>query len=616
MLETIKSGSTGSLVKVAQYLFGYSESKKASSKFDDEFAEYIKAWQTEHGLDSDGVIGPSTWTEVLKTLPTCSTSKNSKSAYVCAIQILLGGLTVDGIFGSNTKRAVSTYQSASGLTVDGVCGPRTWKELIAGDSASEETSGRIINKCVHYLQWDSKWKNVKYSTHTSEQTIGNSGCGPSSMAMIMATFVDKNITPVEMCALAVKGGYRTYNSGTAWDFYEYVYKHYDGFSKFLKTGSIETLKAGLKEGALAVCSMNSNDNGFWTKSGHFITAIGYDSYGYIYANDPNKSSAPRKQIQSKFKSCMKQAFLFWPKVEEKPKNNAEDTATSTAKGDKIIDISKHQGAVNWDLLAPNLSFVFIKASGLYKNGTDTQYANNVSGAVSHGVPFHAYHFLYCLTEDEAKRDAKLFYDSVMAQKHIPLSWALDCEADWGIANNKAKAIAEVFEAELRRLAGNEIKVGVYIANEKYTEYNLDYDHYDYVWIPRYNSTKPSHPCDLWQYTSTGKIAGVNGYVDMNVITGDGKDLKWFITREESKAEPAAAPIVEPTPAPTVSGKTIQIFGGDCNVRTASNTTGGIIGVAHRGETYDYAGITSTNGWNLINFKGKIGWVSGKYSKLI
>jgi len=54
----------------------------------------------------------------------------------------------------------------------------------------------VLNNCVKYLQWDSKWKNVKYSTHTNAQTIGNSGCGPTSMAMILATWENSNITPV------------------------------------------------------------------------------------------------------------------------------------------------------------------------------------------------------------------------------------------------------------------------------------------------------------------------------------------------------------------------------------------------------------------------------------
>lgn len=315
-MKTIRLNSSGDSVKVAKYLTEYCAKNTATDIFDKAFEDHVKNWQAKNGLDADGVIGKKSWAAMANSAKTCSTSKNSKSRYVCAIQILVGGIDVDGIFGQNTKRAVSAFQSANKLVADGICGPKTWKVLLvitdeSSDSGTSPTE-KHVNKCVHYLQWDKRWKNIKYSTHTSEQTIGNSGCGPSSMAQIMATFIDKNITPVEMCDLAVKNGYRTKNNGTDWDFFKFVADKYSGFSKFAKTGSVNTLKAALKEGALAVTSMNSNDDHFWTKGGHFVTAIGYDDKGYIYANDPNKSSAPRKQQQDKFKSCMKQAFIFWP----------------------------------------------------------------------------------------------------------------------------------------------------------------------------------------------------------------------------------------------------------------------------------------------------------------
>ena len=87
------------------------------------------------------------------------------------------------------------------------------------------------------------------------------------MAQIMATWIDPKITPVEMCELALKGGYRTYNSGTSGGFFKYVFKQYDGFEKFLETKSMPTIKSALKDGALVVTCMNSNDHSFWTSSG-------------------------------------------------------------------------------------------------------------------------------------------------------------------------------------------------------------------------------------------------------------------------------------------------------------------------------------------------------------
>lgn len=202
----------------------------------------------------------------------------------------------------------------------------------------------------------------------------------------------------------------------------------------------------------------------------------------------------------------------------------------------ICDVSKWQGAIDWSKLAPVLDFVAIKASGKEK---DPFFDRNAAEAVAHGVPWHAYHFLYCTTEARAMAEAKLFSDSV--GRFTPLFWVLDCEGAWGVAKSNARKIAEVFEAELRRLRGAAIRVAVYIGHNVYKDYALDYDHYEYVWIPRYrkvdvglpNGTRPDYKCHLWQYTSNGKAPGIGGKVDLNMIVGD-KPLSFFTGKTEPK----------------------------------------------------------------------------------
>ena len=199
----------------------------------------------------------------------------------------------------------------------------------------------------------------------------------------------------------------------------------------------------------------------------------------------------------------------------------------------ICDVSKHQGAIDWSKLAPELDFVVIKASGKWANQGDPRYVENVAGAVAHEVPFHAYHYLYSTSEAEAKRDAGLFYRIVSKAERWPLFWVLDCEAGWGVANARARPIAEAFEAELRRLARangpGEIRVAVYVAQEKYYAYALDYDRYAYVWIPDYGEKyKPKMPCDIWQYTDKGRLPGVSGNVDLDKLVSD-KPMSYYTT---------------------------------------------------------------------------------------
>lgn len=64
------------------------------------------------------------------------------------------------------------------------------------------------------------------------------------------------------------------------------------------------------------------------------------------------------------------------------------------------------------------------------------------------------------------------------------------------------------------------------------------------------------------------------------------------------------------------GDVVEIVGGDCWARSAPNTIGAKLGVAHRGDKLPYGGQKSENGWLLVEFAGQNAWVSGKYGQLI
>ncbi|MBP3653176.1 MAG: peptidoglycan-binding protein, partial [Clostridia bacterium] len=64
--------------------------------------------------------------------------------------------------------------------------------------------------------------------------------------------------------------------------------------------------------------------------------------------------------------------------------------------------------------------------------------------------------------------------------------------------------------------------------------------------------------------------------------------------------------------PVGQPKTVIISGGDCWIRTAPDTGAEKLGVAKEGETYKYQGVTSENGWPLIEFNNQNAWVSSKY----
>ena len=64
-----------------------------------------------------------------------------------------------------------------------------------------------------------------------------------------------------------------------------------------------------------------------------------------------------------------------------------------------------------------------------------------------------------------------------------------------------------------------------------------------------------------------------------------------------------------------AGGIVLISGGSCYIRTAPNTTGKILGVAHIGDKLPYGGEISNGGWLMIEYEGQKAWVSGKYGRL-
>ena len=146
------------------------------------------------------------------------------------------------------------------------------------------------------------------------------------------------------------------------------------------------------------------------------------------------------------------------------------------------------------------------------------------------IPYGVYCYSYATSVDRAKSEAQAMFN--YSQTLNPLFYVLDAEES-SLTTDMIKA----FVTELRQLTTKPI--GCYVAHHRYTayKYNTIQSLFDFTWIPRYGSNtgaisgavKPAYFCDLWQYTSTGKIDGISGNVDKNIITGDGRSLNWFLT---------------------------------------------------------------------------------------
>ena len=144
---------------------------------------------------------------------------------------------------------------------------------IAYEGSSEYPNVSLGNYVglTYYNQTDSRWNSYPYtSIGDNSQTIGTSGCGPTSAAMVV-TAIKGTITPPEMGDLFVQYGYRSANSGTYWSAFRWVADEFD--IGYQETSSLDTAVNLVRDNNYVIVSCA---NGLFTTGGHFIVIIGID----------------------------------------------------------------------------------------------------------------------------------------------------------------------------------------------------------------------------------------------------------------------------------------------------------------------------------------------------
>lgn len=150
---------------------------------------------------------------------------------------------------------------------------------------------------TYYSQVDSRWKNHVYtSINDKSQTIGSSGCGPTSASMIVSS-IKGTITPNVMGDLFVQNGYRSKNSGTYWSAFRAVADEFD--IEYKETSSLDKAVELLRNNNYLICSVG---NGLFTYGGHFIVLVSVDNNTikiydpYLY-NGKFETSTRRNKVQ-------------------------------------------------------------------------------------------------------------------------------------------------------------------------------------------------------------------------------------------------------------------------------------------------------------------------------
>jgi len=128
---TVKQGNSGNRVKAVQYLLN--QRQNAGLDVDGAFGSLttaaVKAFQSAHGIQADGIVNPTTWKALVLTL-----QPGDSGTAVKAVQTELSAhgfaTAVTGAFDQATESQVTAFESANGLPVTGVVDADAWKSLL------------------------------------------------------------------------------------------------------------------------------------------------------------------------------------------------------------------------------------------------------------------------------------------------------------------------------------------------------------------------------------------------------------------------------------------------------------------------------------------------------
>ena len=190
---------------------------------------------------------------------------------------------------------------------------------------------------------------------------------------------------------------------------------------------------------------------------------------------------------------------------------------------KGIDVSYHNGVIDWGKVSKSVEFAIIRA-GYGKSTIDKQYINNICGAHTAGLKIGIYWFIYAANIDEAVLNAQMCEKCIEGYKDIITMrvWA-DWEYDSDRRNPQTKeGRTAIVKAFCDYLAGKGYEEGVYSNVDYLTGKFGDLSGYP-LWLAKYSSSKGNYNPFMWQNSSTGRIAGISTNVDMNIYYGNMPD---------------------------------------------------------------------------------------------
>ena len=199
------------------------------------------------------------------------------------------------------------------------------------------------------------------------------------------------------------------------------------------------------------------------------------------------------------------------------------TAGPTRRG---IDVSEHQGKIDWqEVRSAGFDFAFIRIGyrgySVGRIKPDDCARENLAGAKAAGLDVGVYFYAQAISPEEAAEEARWCLDFLNGEK-LDLPVVYDWE--WVGTDARTGAMDRETLTECVQTFCEAIKDGGY-SPMIYFNTHVSQDLLDlkalqryHFWLAQYKTQLDyPHQIDLWQYTETGKVPGIEGNVDIDLM---------------------------------------------------------------------------------------------------
>lgn len=234
-----------------------------------------------------------------------------------------------------------------------------------------------------------------------------------------------------------------------------------------------------------------------------------------------------------------------------------------------VDISEHNGVVDWNTLAKNVDFAILRIGwiGNNSNAIDKKFIENYNAAKKAGIKLGAYVYMYSKSTSAAKAGAEWVIKQIKGKDfELPIYCDMEDNSISGLSKSVLTNITIAFNDAIKE-AG--YKVGVY-ASRYWFDSKLDKSLCStyHTWIAHYTSGSDKYKGDyeMWQNSSKGKVDGVEGNVDTNYLYEN-----IFTVTNSKPANTQSSNTASKSTAPTYKVGNVYTLQTDLKVRRGAGT---------------------------------------------